>query len=108
MCSKNCIILILISEIFFRKITLQGAAAELQQVTDWRYLGENLQVPEHVLANIASDSTLTNMNARKRETLKWWLNNKDASWKHLAEALEKSDHYNLAQDIYSKYPGNSE
>ena len=72
-------------------------------MTEWKELGQKLNIPDEVLANVESDTTLTNMKARKRAMLKWWLDNDpQASWSLLAGALEGT-HGNLAATILNKY-----
>ena len=76
---------------------------ELTEVTQWRVLGQNLNVPEHILENIQSNSELTTHFARRRAVLKWWLDNdSNASWNTLAEALD-SNHGRLAKSIRCKH-----
>ena len=88
-----------------RSPSLDLVEKELTQVTEWRLIGQNLNIPEWELVNIESDTTLTNMKAHKRAMLKWWLdNNPEASWSKLAQALQ-GIHGNLAADLLLKYCG---
>ena len=89
-----------------RSPTLDEADKELTQVIEWCHVGENLSIPEWELANIASDTTLNNMKARKRAMLKWWLDNDpEASWIKLVQALQSANYGNLATSLHSKYCG---
>ena len=75
---------------------IQEVCTVLQQVIERTPLGHNL---DYVIANIESDSTLCNMQARKRVMLQHWLNkNPNASWSALASALDGS--YSVRQDVY--------
>ena len=72
-------------------------------MTEWKVLGQNLNIPDEVLANVDSDRTLKDLKANKRAMLKWWLDNySEACWCKLAQAL-KGIHGNLAATIHSKY-----
>ena len=82
---------------------IQEVYTVLQSVIEWTPLGHNLNIPDHVIANIESDSTLCNMQARKRAMLQYWLNNdRNATWSALASALDGS-YSVLAGQIRQKY-----
>ena len=93
------------TKLAMRSPTLDEIEKELNEVTDWHTIGQNLNIPEFELFNIKSDTTLNNMKALKRAMLKWWVDNDpDASWSKLAQSLE-GIHGNLAATIRSKYFG---
>ena len=70
---------------------------------DWHELGIYLEVPKHKLNNIGRENPT---EARKlSEVLQYWLNNGEASWEMIIEALEKiGDHANIIETIQLKYP----
>ena len=72
-------------------------------MTDWKVLGQKLNIPDDVLVNVESDTRLHDMSSRKNAMLKWWLDNDPhPTWSNLAGALE-GIHGNLAASIRSKY-----
>ena len=69
---------------------------------DWNELGDQLDVPKHILKNIGKENPT---EARKlSEVLNYWLNNGDVNWKEIIEALRRiGKHENIIKNIESKY-----
>ena len=69
---------------------------------DWNELGVQLDVPKHILNNIGKENPT---EARKlSEVLNYWLNNGDANWKEIIEALRRiGKHENIIKNIESEY-----
>ena len=80
---------------------LKDLVYELKEV-DWHDLGVQLEVPTHILRTIDRENPT---EARKlSEVLQYWLNNGDANWKEIIEALRRIDnHGNVIKTIESKY-----
>ena len=80
---------------------LKDLVYELKGV-DWHELGVQLDVPTHTLKNIGKENP---SEARKlSEVLQYWLNNGEASWRGMVEALKRIDgHGNIIKTIESKY-----
>ena len=69
---------------------------------DWHQLGTQLHVPQQALKKIDEEchDTPRKLNA----TLAYWLNNEEASWEKIIEALERIGcHGNLIVELRSKY-----
>ena len=80
---------------------LKDLVYELKEV-DWHELGVQLEVPTHILNNFGKENQT---EARKlSEVLQYWLNNNDANWKEIIEALRRIDkHENIIKKIESEY-----
>ena len=73
---------------------------------NWHELGTQLHVPQEELKKIDEEchDTPRKLNA----TLAYWLNNEEASWEKIIEALERiGRHGNLVDDLRSRVPLNS-
>ena len=69
---------------------------------DWNELGDQLDVPKHILKNIGKENPT---EARKlSEVLNYWLKNGDANWKEIIKALRRiGGHEDIIKNIESKY-----
>ena len=79
-----------------------GVRDELRSVTDWKTLGEELQVPRQVLDNIDSD----NPRAERKiiETIRAWFNIKEKPcWEMVVRALKRMLQNKLASEIAGRH-----
>ena len=103
--TPSCLFSVMYTDSYTTRPTLNEVEKDLHviTVTEWKALGQNLDIPDHVLANVDSDRTLKDLKAHKRAMLKWWLeNDREATWSKMSQALQ-GIHGNLAATICSKY-----
>ena len=74
---------------------------ELEEVTEWDYLGACLGLPEHTLKTIRRDNR--NTENRKREVLMEWVKIKVPTWRRVLCALLEMGMEVLAKRIARKY-----
>ena len=75
--------------------------SELQEVTDWYYLGLCLGVPFTTLQSIKQDYRL--IEERKREVLLAWSEQETPTWVKVVNVLVEMKKMPLAQQIAQKY-----
>lgn len=68
----------------------------------WDILARHLGMTQKKIDIIWSSSLETEVNLK--QTIKWWLHQRDASWSGLAEALQEMDHKKLADQIRRNHP----
>lgn len=74
---------------------------ELKEV-DWYELGIHMNVPAHTLKNIGKD--IASEARRLAEVLHYWLNNGEASWEAVVQALKRiGGHGNIIKTIEWEY-----
>ena len=74
---------------------------ELEEVTEWEYLGICLELPEHTLTTIRKDNR--NTENCKREVLMEWVKMKVPTWGRVVHALLEMGMEVLAERIARKY-----
>lgn len=74
---------------------------ELEEVTEWDYLGACLGLPEPTLETIRRDHR--NAENRKREVLMEWAKMKVPTWRRVLRALLEMGREVLAEKIARKY-----
>ena len=74
---------------------------ELEEVTEWDYLGICLKLPEHTLKTIRKDNRKT--ENRKREVLMEWAKMEVPTWGRVVHALLEMGMEVLAKRIAKKY-----
>ena len=80
---------------------MKDLLSELQEVTDWFYLGVCLGVLESRLKEIRSD--YEDIEDRRREMLSSWMEKEIATWSKIVNALAQIGMHKLAIAIASKY-----
>ena len=75
---------------------------ELEEVTEWEYLGTCLGLPNHTLKTIRRDNRRNTEN-RKREVLLEWMKIKIPTWRRVVRALLEMGMEVLAKRIARKY-----
>lgn len=87
------------------QLTESSVVCALNDITEWRKLGLQLEVPVRILNEIDDYP----INQRKeRLVIKWLQYDVNASWSKLASALEKMDCRRIAVNIRKLYiPGES-
>jgi len=71
-------------------------------VTDWYHLGIFLDI-QHAKLDVIQTNHPNNDQRQKTEMLNVWLDQKDASWKELCNALNKLQLNTVARKIRDKY-----
>ena len=82
-------------------VAMKDLLIELQEVTDWLYLGVCLGVPESKLKEIRCD--YEDVEDRKREMLSSWMEKEIPTWSKVIKALAEIGMHKLAIAIASKY-----
>ena len=81
--------------------SLKDVVSELQEVTDWYYLGLCLGVPFTELQSIKQD--YWHIEERKREVLLAWSDKEKPTWLKVVNVLVEMRKMPLAQQIAQKY-----
>ena len=81
--------------------SLKDLVSELQEVTDWYYLGLCLGVPFTELQSIKQD--YWHIEERKREVLLAWSEQETPTWVKVVNVLVEMKKMPLAQQIAQKY-----
>ena len=82
-------------------VILKDLVGELQDVTDWYYLGLCLGIPLAKLQSIKQD--YRHIEERKREVLLVWSDKEKPTWLKVVNALMDMRNMPLAQQIAQKY-----
>lgn len=86
-----------------KEFILKNVVRAIPEVTIWKLLGLNLDVPGHKLEEI-QQSYPRDIPQCRYELVSHWLNNDlEASWKKLADALDQVEHHSLANRIRRQY-----
>jgi len=80
---------------------LSDLVNELQEVTDWFYLGMCLRVPLATLMNIRESQG--NVEAYRREMLDAWMKEENPTWSKVVTALKEMKLTALAKRLASKF-----
>lgn len=80
---------------------LSDLVNELQEVTDWFYLGMCLRVPLATLMNIRESHG--NVEAYRREMLDAWMKEENPTWSKVVTALKEMKLTALAKRLASKF-----
>ena len=75
-----------------------------ETVVQWEWLGHSLEVPRHIVDQIARECRKV-VDAKLKLFGFWLDNDKNASWKKLAVALRKINQSVLANLIWEKFTG---
>ena len=81
--------------------SLKDLVSELQEVTDWYYLGLCLGVPFTMLQSIKQD--YRHIEERKREVLLAWSDKETPTWVKVVNVLVEMRKMSLANHIAQKY-----
>ena len=82
-------------------VILKDLVGELQDVTDWYYLGLCLGIPLAKLQSIKQD--YRHIEERKREVLLAWSDKEKPTWVKVVNVLMDMRKMSLAQQIAQKY-----
>ena len=81
--------------------SLKDLVSELQEVTDWYYLGLCLGVPFTELQSLKQD--YRHIEERKREVFLAWSDKEKPTWVKVVNVLVEMRKISLAQQIAQKY-----
>ena len=81
---------------------LRDLLRELQQVIEWRHLGQLLGLPESDLEKIDQENETTE-DCRREMLLLWMERDPNCTWKKVVDALIEMKAETLAAEIASRY-----
>ena len=81
---------------------LKDLLRELQQVIEWRHLGQLLGLPESDLEKIDQENETTE-DCRREMLLLWMERDPNCTWKKVVDALIEMKAETLAAEIASRY-----
>ena len=85
---------------------LSDVLCEIKRVVRWKQLACHLGIPIDVIECIIQDNK-DSTEDQKMKAISWWLENEDATWGKLADALRQTDYRRLSDQILRKYSASS-